>query len=470
MNRIKTSNPIEVAVAAAFVQGTIHGGQVQEFASTLAGQVKSTAVEIDGWESAIEPWIGREQTVANRGEAQRLVRENKTALLTLASSVADLATITGTLNPDTLMNRLLQYGVVQGNDDPSLGDLIGHAGYLNKGTFAALPGGMSVPLAMPVGQESSTHTEIPVDKSLLTNKTLARLSSAMTQQWGMLHERGQKGFVNVNTLNRYVYNKMGTDTILEDFDKRDVKDARVLLVTGYETPIHDLLESGRVKEVVVVDFSPEALETVATKYANHPYAKKLRLQVTDYSGISSEFQADAMQTFSPENRSSQRPGAEVVRKYFSEIAQPENQNSRAFDDASFDAVHMPFVAGSMQFGAVTDAIARYSSEHDAGWMGYDDYLGAENLDTPEARAAALTVVGHVFDESKRICKPGAKIITNMWARPHTDAPKSIRLSDTPVPKESFDNLLQGFKHLFSGNPQPTLPHTVGHILEFTANE
>jgi hypothetical protein len=63
------------------------------------------------------------------------------------------------------------------------------------------------------------------------------------------------------------------------------------------------------------------------------------------------------------------------------------------------------------------------------------------------------------------------LVTNVWARPHPNSPDTpIRLSDTPVTTEAFDGLMGGLSHNSSGNPQPGLPHTVGHIFVSTKAE
>jgi hypothetical protein len=53
-------------------------------------------------------------------------------------------------------------------------------------------------------------------------------------------------------------------------------------------------------------------------------------------------------------------------------------------------------------------------------------------------------------------------------RPEPEQPGKIHFSDTTIDKGTFDGMFAGFQHRFSGNPQPTLPHTVGHIMTATA--
>jgi hypothetical protein len=117
------------------------------------------------------------------------------------------------------------------------------------------------------------------------------------------------------------------------------------------------------------------------------------------------------------------------------------------------------VAGSFHLGAAT-AVAGRKSE---GNVDMEAFFGADGLSTPQAKETVERTDRHVFDEARRITKKGGLVVTEMWARPTGDGEAPIRFSDTPITQAAFDRIVGGLAHEFSGNPQPGLPHTVGHV-------
>ncbi|MEQ8277960.1 MAG: hypothetical protein RMA76_27920 [Deltaproteobacteria bacterium] len=458
------ANPVELAVAAALATGQTDAAQVETFAADFAQTLASQGVETDGWQGALGRWTADLTPSALRTQAHAFLKDNREVLHGLASQIEAVARLPGATaaqaNRATLVDFLFQLGRDATGAKTSPSEAVGSKDFLDAGRFAFTPPGTTVHAEMGVGDKRKTAYPVDVDTSLLDTAAGRRLSSAMTTQWGFLQARGVEGGDNINTLTRHAYNQYGVAQILEGLEDRDVRDARVLLVTGYETPLEDLLASDRVGEVVVADLSEQGARTVADKYAHHPQARKLKVKVADFSGQDARAQSDAADALLASGTSL----GEVTRDWFSAVAAGRHQTDVDFATDAFDAVHLPFVAGSMHLGPLTTAIA----ETHGGYQGYDDFVGAAALATPEAADAAVASMKHVFDQARRITKDGGTVVANLWARPQVDeGVASIRLSDTAVSPDAFDSVVDGLERRFSGNPQPTLPHTVGHVFAST---
>ena len=456
------ANPVELAVAAAFLGGQVGAKDVEAFAQKTAAALEAGGVDPGQWRAAVARWTGAEQTITWRSQAADLVKQNRRVLQNLAEEIDHIARIPAVAaqNPSRAVidDWVFQLGLgSNGRRVPS--EIAADPAFLERGRFAAYPDRIVPPAQMEVGSKGPLRTEIPVDLGLLKDPMGAELSAAMDKQWGFLHERGVEGFINPNTLTRYTYNQFAVRRILSNLEGNNTRDARVLLVTGYETPIHELLESGRVKEVVVADLSANAAKMLAQKYAHHPNAKKLKIEVKDFSGLDLGAQQRALDTLA-EAKPGAPLSAAVAEAYFTEISKPESLKPVAYESRSFDAVHLPFVAGAFHLGAATVAASRGAS----GNVDLESYFGAGNLANKDAQQALARTDKHVLDEARRITKRGGLVVTEVWARPTDKAEAPIRFSDTPVTKGAFDRIVSGYEHWFSGNPQPGLPHTVGHVL------
>ena len=292
----------------------------------------------------------------------------------------------------------------------------------------------------------------------------------MSRHWGVLHDRAARiagaGDLNANTRNRYVYNTFGIRRILNHLEERDIVGARILLVTAYETPIQELLDSPRVDHVLAIDLSHRAGEVVAEKYSQHPQAQKLSLKVADYANLKPEFQEIWIDRLTKSLAEDPNGQLRQFTRYMTEIGHGKELIANCFADDAFDAVHLPFVTGSLHLGPVTVAI-QLDQKYRGGQQGddYGQFLDQQGFRTPAARAAALASMNFALAETRRIVATDGIIIINTWARPQPDLPGYIRMSDTPFPPEAVTQLFHGYERVFSGHPQPTLPHTVGHILE-----
>ncbi len=465
--KVQSPNVIDVAIAASLLAGKLDAKNIPSFAKELA---VSLQLGDAAWNEAAKKWSGAEQTALWRNKASALIENNRDTLAQVSDAIASLARITGAgsgkADPQLVDDWAFQRGVSGGQRAANISEVIGSEKFLEPGRFSALPDGTAVLPAIEVGKKRAAEFPIRYDLSRLEDPTTRRLSEAMDKQWGFLHERGVEGFVNVNTLTRSAYNSYGVRQILQNLEDRDVKNARVLLVTGYETPIHELLESARIKEVRVSDLSKGALDVVANKYAHHPNASKLVLELSDFSGVAPALQQRAMNALAPSADQGQPPPEATVKTYWKDAAKKENQVALPYAAQSFDAVHLPFVLGAFDLGPVTDAMVRHRAATQGGISGYDDYLGGPLLASKEAGNSVATNSKHVLDEAKRMTKSGGLVVANLWARPQNG---QIRFSDTPLEAGVFDKIFAGYQHLFSGNPQPTLPHTVGHIMSATAD-
>jgi hypothetical protein len=457
-----SANPVELAVAAAFLGGQLAPKDVETFAAKTAAELQAGGVDPGAWRDSVARWIGAEQSVVWRARATELLNDNRAVLDNLAAHIDSIAKLPAVAaehpTQAEVEDRLVQLGY--GADGRmTAAQIAADPAFLEKGRFASYPGLLVPPPEMEVGKKGSSTFEVPVDTALLDDPTGRELSSGMDRQWSFLHDRGVEGYVNPNTLTRYAYNQFAVRRILDNLEDRGVKNASVLLVTGYETPIHELLESNLVKEVVVADLSEHAARMLAAKYANHPQAGKLKIEVKDFSGIDLAAQKRAIEKLGTPKKD-EPLSAQVSEAYFTELNKPENLTAIDYPTERFDAVHLPFVSGSFQLGAATSVAGRQSD----GYVDMEAFFGAAGLSTPKAQGTLALVDRHVFDEARRMTKPGGLVITEVWARPIENPTAPIRYSDTPVTQKMFGEMTAGLGHLFSGNPQPGLPHTVGHIL------
>ncbi len=352
----------------------------------------------------------------------------------------------------------------------SLGEVVLDSRFLEAGRFSRLPEGIELPSEIYVAHGRHRKGKaIPIEAA--GSAVLESLGNAMTDQWGFIYERASRAannaVLNANTLTRYAYNTFGVRRILRHLDERDAQATRVLLVTAYETPVHELLECERVGEVIALDLSRSACEVVAEKYGAHPQADKLRLRIVDFSGMQQGFQESEIAELLGSYEVNKRLTSESVRRHFSRIASGQQFARLDFDSDSFDAVHLPFVMGSLYLGSIMVVIGRRVSVADDRSAPRDcaELIGAETLRSSEAEDACMAVMDFALREVRRITKTGGLALVNLWARPLADAPGRIRMSDTLVSRKAFDRVTADFRRLFSGNPQPNLPHTVGHILE-----
>ena len=336
--------------------------------------------------------------------------------------------------------------------------------FLEAGRFLALPPGAEVPLRMYAAPGADRAIPIEGHGSLIVEA----LGTSMDDQWGFLHGRAAKaatrGPPNANTLSRYAYNAFGIRNILTYLGQHEVYDAQVLLVTGYESPIELLIEDERVAGVTVVDLSARALEVISGKYSGHESMGKIILRKLDVSGLDPEFQASEIAELSEVQRDGRFPiGA--IRRHFARIADGRHLVQVDLATDSFQAAHLPFVLGSLYLGPVTVACRANRPEENVGFIDYQEMLG-DAVQTVEAQAACVIVAKHALGEMRRIVGPSGRIVANVWARPQSEAPGLVRMSDTPVTPKAFDELLSGSLRLFSGNPQPSLPMALGHVFQW----
>lgn len=339
------------------------------------------------------------------------------------------------------------------------------ARFLEPGRFLALPPGVDPPTRIHVAPTAENRS-IPIQRG--ESPIVDVLGRSMDDQWSILHDRASLSAMNsppnANTLTRYAYNTFGIRHILSHLDQRDVQEAQVLLVSGYESPIELLIENERVAGVTIVDLSPRSLEVVSDRYSGHDFAGKITLRTLDVSGLGPEFQAAEIEALAEATREG-RLSTDSVRSHFSKIANGQHLAQIDLASDSFHAAHLPFVLGSLYLGPVTVACRASLSGENVGLIDYQDALG-EALKTKEAQAACITVAKYALQETRRIVGSSGCIIANIWARPQRDAPGLIRMSDTLIPPEAFDELLSGSVRLFSGNPQPTLQKAVGHVFRW----
>lgn len=348
-----------------------------------------------------------------------------------------------------------------------IGDVIADPKFLEAGGFLQLPDELELPRRLYVAHESGDQIK-SIRIEAAASPLLEAIGESMTGQWDFIYDRvtrqANTGTPDTNTLTRYVYNTFSIRQIIQNLEERDVPSARVLLVTAYETPIQELLEFDRVSKVLAVDLSRKACGVVSAKYACHTNAAKLHLRLLDYSGLDPQFQEDEIAELVGE-LSADGLGSDVLTRHFARIGSGQYLIPLDLESDSFDAIHLPFVLGSLHLTPMTAVIARYRDTMEAKRIDYEDFIGSQALVTKEAQKSVLTVMNHALQETCRILKPGGVVIINLWARPLPDAPGMVRLSDVAVPASALSDLLDGYQHLFSGNPQPNLPHTVGHILK-----
>lgn len=340
--------------------------------------------------------------------------------------------------------------------EAKLSEIIGDPLFLRPGLFLGPVPGVVTKTAFEPSRNHHAEERARQDTSRIASE---RLSAAMDSQWGRLHERALPGGDNKNSLLRASYNEYGLLRILEALERQDCQQARVLLCSGYESPVDILLESERVAEVLVVDASRTAKETVLARFGSHPQSEKLVVASIDLSPLHRSMQeriADAIG-----QARADRPTQEEALAYFRSVADQEAWESFPFQTDEFDAAHLPFILGSLHLSAATIAMARIGP----GYHDYEEYLGGDVLKHPYAVEAASSCTSFALDEVRRIVRPRGPYVANIWARPVL-GPKgpSIRLSDTEVSDELFDLVFAGMQHELSGNPQPGLLHTVGHVL------
>ena len=205
------------------------------------------------------------------------------------------------------------------------------------------------------------------------------------------------------------------------------------------------------------------------KYGHHPEARKLRFKLLDFSGLEPGFQAQEIDRLSRTLGPDGKPSFDASLDHFAEIASGCHFVPPELDSNSFDIIHLPFVLGSLYLGPMT-AVKRVSSGERVARSDYDDFVGAQLLESSQARRATLRVMRHALSEAGRVLAPGGLIMINMGARPQSDATDMICMSDTPVSRSDFNDLMQGYKRIFSGNPQPSLPRTVAHIFALQVDE
>ena len=343
-------------------------------------------------------------------------------------------------------------------------DIVLDERFLDAGRFLALPPDTDLPSHVFAAPEADGP--IPIQGS--DGAIVDVLGASMDDQWGFLHARASAaataGPPNANTLTRYAYNAFGIRTILTDLDRQNRRDAQVLLVTGYESPIELLIEDERVSGVTVVDLSAHSLDVISTRYAGHASMGKITLRKLDVSGLDPDFQMSEIESLSGVMRDDRFP-KDVILKHFARIADGTHLVPIDVATDSFHAAHIPFVLGSLYLGPLTGACRANRPGEGVGYLDYREVLG-DALETEPAQAACCVVAKHALRETRRIVGSSGRIVANVWARPQIDRPGLVRMSDTSVPPQAFDDLLSGSLRLFSGNPQPGLPNTVGHVFQW----
>ncbi|MEM9801368.1 MAG: hypothetical protein AAGA20_13660, partial [Planctomycetota bacterium] len=241
-------------------------------------------------------------------------------------------------------------------------------------------------------------------------------------------------------------------------DRSGIDRPRVLCLTGYETPLSPLLERDGGAEITVVDLAAGAHETVARKYPSAVEDGRLRLCQRDLSGVSTDWQVDEIRALGRVGAS--RP---ALVRHLATLAGGDALVPLPFEDEAFHAIHAPFVCGSLHLGALTAvAIAAHG-----GHVELSERFGSDLESMPEMVDAMLTTTSHVFRELERVLAPGGRLVVNLWARPvRTERGLRIKFSDTHLDPEQAERLVSGWSHEFSGNPQPSLPLTVGRVFTF----
>ena len=98
---------------------------------------------------------------------------------------------------------------------------------------------------------------------------------------------------------------------------------------------------------------------------------------------------------------------DAVRQHFSSIASGQQFVALDLKSDSFEAVHLPFVLGSLHLTLLTLVIAHYRvATGQTERIDYEDFIGKRALATPEAQRSTLAVMGHALSETRRILKPG----------------------------------------------------------------
>lgn len=285
------------------------------------------------------------------------------------------------------------------------------------------------------------------------------LAQAMDQQWSMLHERGLPGQVNINSLTRARYNLRGIERIEEHLDRSPVDVRRVLCCTGYETPLSPLLNRSNIDDVVVADLAAGAHRTVAKKYPASVAAGVLRPTLLDFSCLSADWQLREIRALSTSGS-----GGTRLTRHLTDLASGSAFQPLPFPDSTFAAVHAPFVCGALHLGAMIAVACARSSGH----VDLSEAFGVDVPQMPGMAEAMLTTTGHALDEFKRVLAPGGLLVVNLWARPiEIEGELFIKLSDTHLTPDQAQSVVRGMQHDFTGNPQPTLPFTVGRILTYS---
>ena len=334
--------------------------------------------------------------------------------------------------------------------------------FLEPGRFRALPPGVELPAQLYSATHESDITPLSIEDP--GSQILHALGRSMDDQWSILHDRASRHFTdkpNANTLTRWGYNTFGLRHILTRLERHDSRLVNVLLVTAYESPIELLLESERVAAVTVVDLSPRALEIISERYSGHEHANKVSLRLFDVSGIDPDFQASEIDELVRTSHDAQF-SMDAIRRHFARLAEGRHLVPLELETDSFHGAHLPIVLGSLYLGPITAASRRHHPGERIGCIDYSETLG-DALRTTEAHEACLAVGKHALSETRRIVVSAGCIVANIWARQQRDALGQIRMSDTLVSPETFDELLSGSRRLFSGNPQPNLLKTVGHV-------
>lgn len=465
---LPSANPVAVAMALA-----VHAGRVWDepgrmsFAQRVVAALNGECEEVAGWRDALGSLGNLDQTPAVRKKMAQFVQQHQTILEFVARRLPEVARMYSVEPTESDPERIADWRLQTGQDKSlSPGEALLDPRFLEPGRFSSLPGHIKLPNEIYVAPGQTNPPKIiPIQDP--PSRTLEALGQAMTDQWGFLYERSGKntsdGTLNVNSLTRYAYNTFGVRRILQHLEQRDVRSARVLVVTAYETPLHELVECERVKEVVVVDLSRAGCAVVSDKYAHHPQAHKIRLRLLDYSGLEPQFQEAEINELEDAVKDNDMPSMDAILRHFSRIASGRHFSPLDFASDSFDAVHLPFLLGSLYVGPMTVVIGRCQAPVKESGRDGTNFIEKVTLYAEEAQQAAMAVMTHSLEETRRITNPTGIIIINLWGRPQPDTPHRIRLSDTLISSKELDQLMSGFHRLFSGNPQPTIPHTVGHI-------
>ena len=325
-------------------------------------------------------------------------------------------------NSDVAADLRLQRDPVEGAE---VAQMLAHPGFQEAGRFPGYPLRGNCVSAVtchdqPEGQPAPSPQA--VDSRRASQSVANEVGQTMDRHWSFLHRRGMPDRAEINSLTRSVYNARGLGLITGGAEGTHRAARRVLCCSGYESPLSLLLEQEQVEQVVVADLSREAAIPLQAKYPVSIASGRLAPIQADFSGIDPKWQSQELGRL---GRSSEMEVA--FTRHFESLATGAMLQPLPFGEGEFDAIHAPFVLGSLHMAVVTAAVAAaVPAPVDLG-----EVMGESLLSSRALQSAQFVVIRHVLTEFERILAPGGLLIVNLWARPvEFEGQRMVKFSDT----------------------------------------